>query len=100
MNLLPLDAVLGLLLYQSDSLQHISDIVDTPFLPHCQGVCRLSDRTKAMKITIKIYSISFRRLTAKNTDRERLLYLCQRVQCPTNNSHVVSPLIVGYDSDI
>lgn len=74
MDLLPLDAVLGLLLYQSNSLQHISDVVDTSFLPHCQGVCRLNDRTKIMKNTIEFTGISFSRLIAKNTDRPRCIY--------------------------
>lgn len=48
-DLLPLDAVFGLLLYQSNSLQHISDIVDTSFLPHSQCICGLNEWTKAIK---------------------------------------------------
>lgn len=53
-DLLPLDAVLGLLLYQSNSLQHISDVVNPSFLPHCQGVCSLNDRTTWMKNTMEV----------------------------------------------
>lgn len=64
MDLLPLDAVLGLLLDQSDSLQYISDIVDPSFLPHCQDVCRLNDRMKAMKAATEIIYTSSNRLTA------------------------------------
>lgn len=67
-----MDAVLGLLLYQSNSLQHISDIVDSSFLPHCQGVRRLNDRTKAMKNTIEITGISFSRLIATYTDKDSI----------------------------
>lgn len=35
---LPLDTVLGFLLDQPNALQNICDVVDSPFLPHCQGI--------------------------------------------------------------
>lgn len=78
MDLLPLDTVLGLLLYQSNSLQHISDVINTSFLPHCQGVCSLNDRIKAMTNTTEITAIPFSRLIVNSIYKEGLLYLCQQ----------------------
>lgn len=49
MDLLPLNAVFWLLLNQSNTFQYVGDIIDPAFLPDCQGVCRLHDKTKAMK---------------------------------------------------